>query len=76
MSSRWFSPIAAALALVALVAAPASLPAAKMKPAAPAKSTAAVPNQSPAAPAAEPNIGPIDTQAKHAFIIEADTGVA
>jgi len=74
MSSRWFCPIAAALALVALVAAPASLPAAKMKPAAPAKSTAAVPNQSPAAPAAEPNIGPIDTQAKHAFIIEADTG--
>jgi len=69
MSSRWFSPIVAALALAALIAAPASLPAAKTKPAAPAKSS-----QNRAPPAGEPTIGPIDTQATHAFIIEAETG--
>src|SRR5580700_5915391 len=72
MSPRWFHPIVAALALSALVAVPTSLPAAaKAKPAAPAKAAAANPAQN--APP-EQNAGPIDTQATHAFIIEADTG--
>ena len=72
MSPRWFHPIVAALALATLVAVPTSLPAAaKAKPAAPAKAAAANPAQN--APP-EQNAGPIDTQATHAFIIEADTG--
>src|SRR5438067_4330794 len=70
MASRWFHPIAAALAFVALVAAPGSVPAAKMKPAAPAKT--APQSAAPAAP--EPTIGPIDTMAKHAIVMEAETG--
>ncbi len=72
MSPRWFHPIVAALALSTLVAVPTSLTAAaKAKPAAPAKAAAANPAQN--APP-EQNAGPIDTQATHAFVIEADTG--
>jgi serine-type D-Ala-D-Ala carboxypeptidase (penicillin-binding protein 5/6) len=73
MSFRWFSSIAAAAALVmsALVAVPDPSPAlaapAKNKPAAQTK-----PGKGPAAPVEV--IGPIDTQARAAFIIEADTG--
>src|SRR3954453_2982911 len=71
MALRWLQPIVAALALEALVAAPASLPAAtKGKAPAPAK---AAPQAAAPAPS-EMAIGPIDTQAKHAFIIEAETG--
>jgi serine-type D-Ala-D-Ala carboxypeptidase (penicillin-binding protein 5/6) len=70
MLSRWLHPIAAAFALVALVAAPAGVPAAKTKPAPQARTAP----QAPAAAPAEPNIGPIDTQAQHALVMEADTG--
>ena len=69
MLSRWLHPIAAAFALVALVAAPAGVPA-KTKPAPQARTAP----QAPAAAPAEPNIGPIDTQAQHALVMEADTG--
>ena len=70
MLSRWLHPIAAAFALVALVAAPASVPAAKTKPAPQARTAP----QNPAAAPAEPAIGPIDSQAQHAFVMEAETG--
>jgi serine-type D-Ala-D-Ala carboxypeptidase (penicillin-binding protein 5/6) len=71
MRLRWFHSIAGAaalaLALVGLPGPPAAV-AAKQKPAAPhGKATAA-----PVAPL--PIIGPIDTQAQHAMIIEAETG--
>jgi serine-type D-Ala-D-Ala carboxypeptidase (penicillin-binding protein 5/6) len=69
MLSRWLHPIAAAFALVALVAAPAGVPA-KTKPAPQARTAP----QAPAAAPAEPNIGPIDTQAQHALVMEAATG--
>ena len=72
MALRWFQPIAAALALTALVAAPATLPAAtKGKAPAPAK---AAPQAAGTTTPSEPVLGPIDTQAKHAFILEAETG--
>ena len=72
MASRWFQSIVAVLAVGTLVAAPASLPAApKAKPSAAAKAGSANPAQN-AAP--EQNVGPIDTQAQHAFVMEADTG--
>jgi len=60
---------AVALALTAALTLPTPMPAAaaKIKPAAAAK-----PKPGPAP--LEPIIGPIDTQAKHAFIIEAETG--
>ncbi len=72
MRLRWFPSIAgaAALALAGFVAfpgPPAAL-AAKQKPAAPHNKAAAP----PVAPV--PIIGPIDTQAPHAMIIEAETG--
>lgn len=73
MTFRWFPSIAAAAALAvsALVAAPdppaALAAAAKNKAAAPAK-----PGKTPAAPMEI--VGPIDTQARSAFIIEAETG--
>jgi D-alanyl-D-alanine carboxypeptidase (penicillin-binding protein 5/6) len=71
MALRWFHSIATALALAVLVAAPASLPAAsKVKPAPQAKAGA----QNPAPAPAEPAIGPIDTQAQHALVMEAETG--
>src|SRR5262249_46917114 len=71
MALRWFHSIATALALAALVAAPASLPAAsKVKPAPQAKAG----GQNPAPAPAEPAIGPIDTQAQHALVMEAETG--
>lgn len=71
MALRWFGPIATALALAALVV-PGPLPAsaAKVKPAPQAKAGP----QNPAATAAEPVIGPIDTQAQHALVMEAETG--
>ena len=72
MALRWFQPIIAALALMALVAAPATLPAAtKGKAPAPAK---AAPQAGGTTTPSEPVLGPIDTQAKHAFILEAETG--
>jgi D-alanyl-D-alanine carboxypeptidase (penicillin-binding protein 5/6) len=65
---------AAVLALSALCAAPGPSPAvaAKMKPAAPTRAAPGEPRMR-AAPA-EPINGPIDTQARHALIIEAETG--
>jgi len=71
MRLHWFPVIAGAGALaLALVAAPAPPPAvaAKTKPAAPAKT-----GPSKAAPAMSIT-GPIDTQAKHALIVAAETG--
>ena len=72
MRLRWFYTIAgaAALALAAFVAltGPSSAIAAKAKLAAPHGKAAAA----PVAPL--PIIGPIDTQATHAMIIEAETG--
>lgn len=73
MKLRWFPCVAgaAALALAALFSVPAPSPAvaAKMKAAAPAQP------RGKAAPApVEPIVGPIDTQARHALIIEAETG--
>jgi D-alanyl-D-alanine carboxypeptidase (penicillin-binding protein 5/6) len=67
---------AAVLALAGLVAAPVPSPAvaAKMTRAAPAKPVPAEPRGKAAAAPSEPIAGPIDTQAKHALIIEADTG--
>ena len=72
MQLRWFPSIAGttALTLAALVAlsGPPAAVAAKQKPAAPHGKTAAA----PVAPV--PIIGPIDTQAPHAMILEAETG--
>ena len=72
MRLRWFSSIAgaAALAMTALLALPEpSLAlAAKAKPAAPHGKAAPAPVQP------LPIIGPIDTQATHALILEAETG--
>jgi D-alanyl-D-alanine carboxypeptidase (penicillin-binding protein 5/6) len=72
MRLRWFHSIAGAvvLALAALVALPGLSPAvaAKQKPPAPHAKTAPAPIEP------LPIIGPIDTQATHAMIIEADTG--
>jgi D-alanyl-D-alanine carboxypeptidase (penicillin-binding protein 5/6) len=70
MAFRWFHPIATALALAALVA-PGPLPAsAKVKPAPQAKAGP----QNPAATASEAVVGPIDTQAQHVLVMEAETG--
>ncbi len=70
MRLRWFHSIAgaAALALAALVVLPGLSPAvaAKPKPAAPHDKAAPAP--------VEPIIGPIDTVATHALILEAETG--
>ena len=72
MRLRWFHSIAgaAALALTAFIALPGPPPAvaAKQKPAAPHGKAA------PAPVAPLPIIGPIDTQATHAMILEAETG--
>jgi serine-type D-Ala-D-Ala carboxypeptidase (penicillin-binding protein 5/6) len=74
MRLRWFPSIAgaAALALAALAAltGPSPAVAAKQKPAAPHGKAAAAP--APVTPM--PIIGPIDTQATHAMILEAETG--
>jgi serine-type D-Ala-D-Ala carboxypeptidase (penicillin-binding protein 5/6) len=78
MRLRWFYPLAGAavLALAALVAAPGPILAAstKMKPTAPTKTGPAEPRGKAAPAPTEPISGPIDTQAKHALIIEAETG--
>ena len=72
MRPRWAYSVPAVAALILTVAAalPAASPAiaAKAKPAAGRAAAAAA----PAAP--QPIVGPIDTQATHAFIIEAETG--
>jgi D-alanyl-D-alanine carboxypeptidase (penicillin-binding protein 5/6) len=77
MRSRGFDCIAGAavLALSALCAtsAPPPAAAAKMKPGAPARAAPGEPRTKAAPVPAEP-IGPIDTQARHALIIEAETG--
>jgi serine-type D-Ala-D-Ala carboxypeptidase (penicillin-binding protein 5/6) len=67
---------AAVLALTALVAAPGPglAAATKMKPAAPSKAGPAGPHGKVAPAPTDPISGPIDTQAKHALIIEAETG--
>jgi D-alanyl-D-alanine carboxypeptidase (penicillin-binding protein 5/6) len=74
MKLRWFHYIvgAGALTLATLAALPVASPAvaAKTKPAAPGKSAPAEPRGK-----TQPIAGPIDTQAKHALIIEAETGV-
>jgi D-alanyl-D-alanine carboxypeptidase (penicillin-binding protein 5/6) len=71
MKYGWYSSLAASLALAAaaLLAAPAPAAPAKGKPPAAA---AAKPGKAPAAPMEI--VGPIDTQAKHAMLLEADTG--
>jgi len=73
MRLQWFSSIAgaAALALAALLAVsgPSSAVAAKPKPAAPHAKAAPAPSEPVAVN------GPIDTQATHALILEAETGV-
>jgi D-alanyl-D-alanine carboxypeptidase (penicillin-binding protein 5/6) len=74
MTSRWFHQIAAALSVAAFVAIPAASPvwAAKTKPAVGGK---AVQPKENALTAPVPSIvGGIDTQAKHALVLEADTG--
>jgi D-alanyl-D-alanine carboxypeptidase (penicillin-binding protein 5/6) len=78
MRLRRFYPLAGAavLALSAFVAMPGPALAAstKAKPAAPTKAGPAEPRGKAAPAATEPSSGPIDTQAKHALIIEAETG--
>ncbi len=82
MRLRWFSPVAcvAVLALSALLAlpGPSLAVAAKTKAApakvAPAKTGPAAPREKTAPAPIEPISGPIDTQAKHALIIESETG--
>ncbi len=77
MRLRWFHSVAGAtvLTLAALIAAPGpALTATKMKPAAPTKPGAAEPRGKAVPAPTEPVSGPIDTQAKHALIIEAETG--
>ena len=78
MRLRWFHPLAGATALVlsALLAAPGPALAAstKMKPTAPTKPGPAEPRGKAAPAPAELVSGPIDTEAKHALIIEAETG--
>ena len=69
MRSHWFPSLSglAALALSALIALPSSSAAAAKAKSAPVR-TGVV----PAPP--QPIVGPIDTQAKYAFILEAETG--
>jgi serine-type D-Ala-D-Ala carboxypeptidase (penicillin-binding protein 5/6) len=76
MRQRWFPSVAcvAALALASFCAAPASAIAAKTKSAGPAKTRPAASRNKTAPAPSEPGSGPIDTQATHALIIEADTG--
>jgi serine-type D-Ala-D-Ala carboxypeptidase (penicillin-binding protein 5/6) len=84
MNLRWFHCVpgaAAVLALAFLAAAnppPMAAAAARIKPVAAAAQhrLAAAPRGNPATAAApaEPTVGPIDTEAKVAFIIEAETG--
>ncbi len=78
MRLPWFHSVAGAvaLALAGLVAAPVPSPAAaaKMQPAAPAKPGSAAPHGKAAPAPSVPVTGPIDTQAKHALILEAATG--
>jgi D-alanyl-D-alanine carboxypeptidase (penicillin-binding protein 5/6) len=74
MTSRWFHQVATVLAVAAFVAVPAASPvwAAKTKPAAAGKLVQPKEN---ALTAPVPSIvGGIDTQAKHALVLEADTG--
>src|SRR5579863_3986067 len=78
MRLRWFHPLAGATALVlsALLAAPGPALAAstKMKPTAPTKLGPAEPRGKAAPAPAELVSGPIDTEATHALILEAETG--
>jgi len=74
MTSRWFHQVAAVLAVAAFIAVPAASPAlaAKAKPTAAGKLMQPKEN---ALTAPVPSIvGGIDTQAKHALVLEADTG--
>jgi serine-type D-Ala-D-Ala carboxypeptidase (penicillin-binding protein 5/6) len=74
MTFRWFHQVAAVLAVAAFVAVPASSPvwAAKTKPAAAGKLVQPKENALTTPPPAV--LGGIDTQAKHALVLEADTG--
>jgi serine-type D-Ala-D-Ala carboxypeptidase (penicillin-binding protein 5/6) len=69
MKLRWFSAIALALSALLAVPDPSSAETSKTKPA-PAKSA---PGKAAPVPP-RPVTGPIDTQARHALIIEAETG--
>ncbi len=73
MMKHWFDPIAAALVAAALLVVPVSSTevAAKMKGATPAKTEPKV-NALTAPPPTV--VGGIDTQARHALIVEAETG--
>jgi D-alanyl-D-alanine carboxypeptidase (penicillin-binding protein 5/6) len=79
MRLRWFHSVAgvAVLALAVLVAVPVPSPAAatKSKPAAPAKPAPAAPHSKAAPAPTDATAGPVDTLAKHALIIEAETGI-
>jgi serine-type D-Ala-D-Ala carboxypeptidase (penicillin-binding protein 5/6) len=77
MRLPWFHSVAglAAFSLLAFLVVPGPSFAAAAKPKASAAKGAAAERRSKAVPAPiQPIIGPIDTQATHAFIIEAETG--
>jgi D-alanyl-D-alanine carboxypeptidase (penicillin-binding protein 5/6) len=73
MMKRWFDPIAAALVAAVLLAVPVSSTevSAKMKGATPAKTEPKVNALTTPPPTV---VGGIDTQARHALIVEAETG--
>ena len=76
MTFRWFHQIAAALALAALISIPASspAPAAKAKPQKENALTAPLRKENALTAPLSPNAGGMDTEAKHALVLEADTG--
>ena len=78
MTSRWFHQIAAALAVAALIGVPASSTAlaqkAKQQAGTPAPSGKLLQKRENALTAPLQPLGGIDTEAKHALVLEADTG--
>jgi D-alanyl-D-alanine carboxypeptidase (penicillin-binding protein 5/6) len=74
MTSRWFQHLAAALAVAALLGMPASSTALAAKAKPPAESGKAVQKKENALTAPLQPMGGIDTEAKHALVLEADTG--
>jgi D-alanyl-D-alanine carboxypeptidase (penicillin-binding protein 5/6) len=74
MTSRWFQHLAAALGVAALLGMPASSTALAAKAKPPAESGKAVQKKENALTAPLQPMGGIDTEAKHALVLEADTG--
>ena len=74
MTSRWFHQIATAIAVAAILGIPGASPglAAKAKPAAAGKLVQ--PRENALTTPPPTIVGGIDTQAKHALVLEADTG--